>query len=340
MPSSLLDAVIKGDIASMKTFIDDGEDVNLADHFNRTYVHWASQGGNKEVVDILIKAGAVFDIRTNSGVSPLHNSLYCGNHSVTKLLLESGASLDKPELPFDQMALHWAARSGNIEVAQILCEKAGADPSRLDKAGHSCGDVARRHGHRRLAIVLDRLRGVDVKSDAEDEDEKSTSSNIKQETTGEHPSVQSSSQTHTSTSTLTANEHTEAPERKERPSQKKRSTKRRGDDSDDMPNSKAKKKPKAVRKPKAAGNKGRHSPEKPGGGRSTGPNNGLNRKRSRVRPRDGHSASRKSSTMSGEEIREKKKKPPAVSFNYDSLFGGDGGNSEASMTMKIPKRKI
>ncbi|KAH6608423.1 Ankyrin [Trichoderma cornu-damae] len=63
-------------------------DANTRDEYDRTPVWWAAAGGNAEVIDALIEAGADPDQPDNlSGVRPLHNAA-SGNHSaaVTALL--------------------------------------------------------------------------------------------------------------------------------------------------------------------------------------------------------------------------------------------------------------
>eukprot|EP01134_Creolimax_fragrantissima_P004856 CFRG4856T1 len=330
---------IKGDCVAIKSFIDGGEDVNIPDTFNRTYLHWASQGGDNEVVSQLLAAGALSNVRTNMGLLPLHNAVRCGHVGITRLLVEAGSKLDRSDLPFDQMTLHWAARLGSVELVKILCERAGADPSQLDRSGTSCGDVARKFGHRKLANVLDRMNGKEVHSDIEEDIKIGTQKGHNVASTNEGyttPSPNSLLGPIQVATKHTANLNGDAVDKKEKiPRQRK--TKRKNDDSDLDDKMKPKKRSRKL--------KTTTSPDPiPNHARGDKQSKSANPKRKpRQRPSAGshhNPAGRKMSSNASLEANgpESTKKTPQM-YDYDLLFGGGDNADKTTFSLKIPKRK-
>lgn len=85
-----------------------------------TALHRAAGSGHREVVELLIEAGANPNARTNEGVTPLHWGLGEGIEMVS-LLVEAGAEVnaadDKGSTP-----LHWAASTGFNNEAVLVRE--------------------------------------------------------------------------------------------------------------------------------------------------------------------------------------------------------------------------
>ena len=58
----------------------------------KTPLHHAAEGGNFELVRLLLRHGAKIDVRNGQGEQPLHYAAKNGNTQVVELLLDNGAS--------------------------------------------------------------------------------------------------------------------------------------------------------------------------------------------------------------------------------------------------------
>ena len=73
-PSSefLLQSVIDGNVEAVKQHLADGADVNVKDEARGlTPLHFATQNGQKEIVELLIVDGADVNAKMNNGMPPL-----------------------------------------------------------------------------------------------------------------------------------------------------------------------------------------------------------------------------------------------------------------------------
>lgn len=74
-----------------------GNEVNKITHDTRTYIFWAANKGNTEVMNFLIKKGAKVNVMDSHGFSPLNFAAANGqaNTKVYDILLSNGANLKK-----------------------------------------------------------------------------------------------------------------------------------------------------------------------------------------------------------------------------------------------------
>ncbi len=107
----------------------------------QTAIVWAATEGNVEAAQELIKAGANFKIRLNSGMTPLLLAVREGKIEMVRLLLKSGADVNETlQIPqggrpggpkpgrAGQSALHIAVENAHYELAAFLLDS-GADPN-------------------------------------------------------------------------------------------------------------------------------------------------------------------------------------------------------------------
>lgn len=114
---------------------------------------WCARYDRFAVAEALVNAG--IDIDAVSGVNmrtALHHCGYWGSTSITRLLLEKGATVD-PRARTGYTPLHEAARLGNAEVVVLLLE-AGADVRARDDRGQSPLDSVAEWGDHEATRVL------------------------------------------------------------------------------------------------------------------------------------------------------------------------------------------
>lgn len=96
------------------------------DYF-QTPLHTASAKGHTNVVNRLLRAGAMVDKRSGLSDTPLHLASSGGHLSVVNTLLKAGAPVDASGLG-DRTPLHSASEKGHISVVNALL-RAGARPN-------------------------------------------------------------------------------------------------------------------------------------------------------------------------------------------------------------------
>lgn len=67
-------AIKEGDIETIISLVERGEDVNSKNSFGYTPLHWAVEENSFQLVEYLVQYGANVDIENIWGRSPLHNA--------------------------------------------------------------------------------------------------------------------------------------------------------------------------------------------------------------------------------------------------------------------------
>ena len=126
--SPIADAAMRGDVATVRTLIARGVDVNAAQGDGMTALHWAADRGDSAMAAELLRARANVKVRTRIGAyTPLHIAARTGNPAVVRALLSAGSDV-KATTTSGATALHLAAAAGNPDVVKALLAK-GADPN-------------------------------------------------------------------------------------------------------------------------------------------------------------------------------------------------------------------
>jgi ankyrin repeat protein len=112
--------------------------------------------GHLEIARLLVDSGADVNRPSRNAirVAPLHSAIASGNVALLDLLLSRGAVPDPVEF-LEATPLHSAAVHGSREMVQKLLA-AGADRTRRTKDGKTAADLARQHGHHALAAELEK----------------------------------------------------------------------------------------------------------------------------------------------------------------------------------------
>ncbi|PAA59246.1 hypothetical protein BOX15_Mlig031899g1 [Macrostomum lignano] len=127
-------------------------DINLQRKNRMSPLYIASQNGNWQAVDFLIKALANVDAVSDTGSSPIFTASQNGHHRVVHLLIKANASANQ-QLLNGCSPLYAASESGHRQVVGLLI-KAQADANLPSRNGCSPLFVASQNGHEQVVKLL------------------------------------------------------------------------------------------------------------------------------------------------------------------------------------------
>ena len=126
----LCEASSKGDVEEIKHLLSIGVNPNClrAHKFKGTPylptlgtpLYYAALYGNKDVAQLLMKAGADPNKLNATGESPLLYAAYRSHPDLVKLLIENGADPKKAESAKIRTPLYWAVKDGSIDLTKLL----------------------------------------------------------------------------------------------------------------------------------------------------------------------------------------------------------------------------
>jgi ankyrin repeat protein len=132
---SLLQAVWKGDVLTVKELIEKGGDPNAQTKLGKSPLHVAATKEETEITSVLIASGADVNAKDQIGKTPLMVAVSAGRRANAEVLLSAGAKVNAlDESGFT--ALMWAAMLGFPEFVEILLET-GADVNARSKDGRT-----------------------------------------------------------------------------------------------------------------------------------------------------------------------------------------------------------
>ncbi|HVS63710.1 MAG TPA: ankyrin repeat domain-containing protein [Thermoanaerobaculia bacterium] len=130
-PTPVADAARDGDRETVRELLSRGEDPNAAHGDGLSPLHWAAVGGDRELAEMLLHAGARLTAKTRNGAfTPLLLAARAGNAAVVELLLEAGADPDQAA-DTGATALMLAAASGDAAAVTALLD-AGSKPNLVE----------------------------------------------------------------------------------------------------------------------------------------------------------------------------------------------------------------
>ncbi|XP_064647015.1 serine/threonine-protein phosphatase 6 regulatory ankyrin repeat subunit B-like, partial [Lineus longissimus] len=157
-----------GNIDVVRLLIENKADVHATDNEGRSPLSYAAQGGNIDVVRLLIENKADVHATDNEGRSPLSYAAEGGNIDVVRLLIENKADVHATDKK-GSSPLSYAARGGNIDVVRLLIENK-ADVHATDNEGRSPLSYAARGGNIDVVRLL-----IENKADVHATDKKGSS---------------------------------------------------------------------------------------------------------------------------------------------------------------------
>lgn len=163
--SPVADAAMKGDIAAVRSLIQQQADVNAPQSDGATAIQWAAYRNDLPLADILIRAGANVKAANREGATPLYLASLAGNAGMVQRLLEAGA--DANELgPQGETPLMLAARSGNLDSIKLLLDYKAQINAKDKLRGNTPLMWAVEQSHS-AAVKLLLERGADVKANGD-----------------------------------------------------------------------------------------------------------------------------------------------------------------------------
>ena len=145
---ALLDATKRGDVAAVRSLLNEGADPNAAQGDGLSALHLAAQQGNLEVAEILLGAGANIEAETRIGAyTPLHVASGRAHTPVVRALLDAGANTGAVSSTTGATALHLAAKALNGEsTVKLLLEKRALVNAREFQGGQTALMLAAAYG--------------------------------------------------------------------------------------------------------------------------------------------------------------------------------------------------
>ncbi len=127
------DAAGNGDLEKVKALLKDNPNLVFSkDNGGETPLHWAADGGHKDVAELLLANKAEVNAIDNNGRTPLHYAAENGDAGMTKLLLDHKADANAKDKN-GKTPLHVAR---NSDVAELLLDNK-ADVNSKDKSGNT-----------------------------------------------------------------------------------------------------------------------------------------------------------------------------------------------------------
>lgn len=117
-------------------------------------LHLAATRGDKDILQILINAGAAIDVKSDSGMTLLHEAARGGSVEALRQILEYGVDIEaKNNVNRTPLAVACCDPNGSEEIVRVLLA-AGANVSVVDKRGFSPLHELASIGRTKAALVL------------------------------------------------------------------------------------------------------------------------------------------------------------------------------------------
>ncbi|RLL94123.1 hypothetical protein CFD26_102566 [Aspergillus turcosus] len=122
----LHDAAASGSLDCVRFLLREGVDVNSCSRHDMTPLHFAAKSPNaREIIEVLVQAGAQVDAAASNGESALFGAVESDDKDAVAALLRAGASVTLRN-QYNETVLHTAAYSSSLSLLQTLVD-AGAD---------------------------------------------------------------------------------------------------------------------------------------------------------------------------------------------------------------------
>ncbi len=115
-----LHAVWSNQADVLKLLLDHGADVNAADRWGWSLLHYTGGSGNADMTRMLLDKGAnPNSVERGRGQTPLHRAAFRSRKTVAEMLLANGANMDTRDWN-GKTPLSLAKENGNTEIVELL----------------------------------------------------------------------------------------------------------------------------------------------------------------------------------------------------------------------------
>ncbi|XP_060893989.1 ankyrin repeat and death domain-containing protein 1B [Labrus mixtus] len=140
-----MEAAKRNDVETMKT-LGKGLNANAKNLHDRTALHYAVAGRNKEAVKFLLQRRVKVDQRDKYGVATIHLAAWFGSLEILKLLVQAGAD-QKVENGEGMNIIHCAAINNHTDIAEyIINDLQMKELDKDDQSGNQAFALAAEHG--------------------------------------------------------------------------------------------------------------------------------------------------------------------------------------------------
>ena len=154
-----------GDSIAVRALIDKHADVNVPQPDGATALHWAVFRSDKEMVELLLKAGANAKAANRDGSTPLWIASVNGNAAIVADLLKAGADANEA-LPFGRTPLMEASRTGSVDTIKVLLDHGANVEAREKLRGTTALMWAAEQGHApAIQFLIDHGANIKERSD-------------------------------------------------------------------------------------------------------------------------------------------------------------------------------
>ncbi|BDY13264.1 ankyrin repeat domain-containing protein [Hydrogenimonas cancrithermarum] len=145
----LIEAVENDEIVRVKQLLDAGADVTVVNEEEMPLLLIAiKKGASKEMVELLLNAGANIEWKTDEGVSLLDEAVERNRIDLAELFIECGIDPAVTSRKSGMTTLMLAACFDYIDMMEMLLSR-GADLYAVDEIGMGATDYARKLGRKR-----------------------------------------------------------------------------------------------------------------------------------------------------------------------------------------------
>ena len=154
MDNMLLTACKNGQKGVVQAFLKKGGiQLDKRDALGGTPLYYASAKGSRDIVKLLLEAGADASIADNQSRTALHMASQAGNKDIIRLLCDNGVDVNGSDQQ-GKTPLIYAVENGRGEACRLLLEL-GADKTLTDQNGHNAFDYAAANGMRDVIALLE-----------------------------------------------------------------------------------------------------------------------------------------------------------------------------------------
>jgi len=130
----LVNAADKGDLATVRSLLEAGEDINARDDEGETALHEAVDEGHLEMVQFLLSKGADPNLYDDEGETPFHESIEEGKLEVFQAFLaDKGLNINAPD-PNQRTPLMLCVMASRLDWVRLLLSR-GAAVGMMDADG-------------------------------------------------------------------------------------------------------------------------------------------------------------------------------------------------------------